>query len=114
MKNAHWMGRHKTSNPFPLVIGGDRYTPSLLPETGNGFRVYGEVFKLTNVDYTSGLPVFSVGGSKILFLRLDFIIVNKQLGGAHHRLILMNPDGSNQEQLIPDDRYTPTLEYFDW
>ena len=32
----------------------------------------------------------------------------------NHRLILMNPDGSNEEQLIPDDRHTGTLEYFDW
>ena len=74
----------------------------------------GDVMKLTNVDNTLNLPVLSKDGTKILSLRLDFIIVNKQLGGAYHRLILMNPDGSNQEQLIPDDRHTPTLEYFDW
>ncbi len=59
-------------------------------------------------------PVFSTDGTQILTLRLDFIIVKKQLGGAHHRLILMNPDGSKQVQLISDDRHTPTLEYFDW
>jgi hypothetical protein len=29
-------------------------------------------------------------------------------------VILMNPDGSGEEQLIPDDRHTGTLEYFDW
>jgi Tol biopolymer transport system component len=74
----------------------------------------GEVIKLTDVNHTLGLPVFSIDGKKILSLRLDFIIINNQLSGAHHRLILMNPDGSKQEQLIPDDRHTPTLEYFDW
>ncbi len=74
----------------------------------------GDVMKLTNAEHTLNLPVFSTDGTKILSLRLDFIIVNKQLGGAHHRLILMNPDGSDQEQLIPDDRHTGTLEYFDW
>jgi Tol biopolymer transport system component len=74
----------------------------------------GEVLKLTIVDYTSGLPVFSVDGSKILFLRLDFNLINSQLAGADHRLIVMEPDGTDQEQLIPDDRHTPTLEYFDW
>ena len=74
----------------------------------------GVVTKLTNVDHILSLPVFSTDRTKMLSLKLDFIIVNKQLGGAHHRLILMNPDGSNQQQLIPDDRHTSTLEYFDW
>ncbi len=74
----------------------------------------GEVVKLTNVEYISGLPVFSVDGSKILFLRLDFNLINSQLAGADHRLILMEPDGTDHKQLIPDDRHTPTLEYFDW
>ena len=74
----------------------------------------GEAVKLTDADYTVGLPVFSVDGSKILFLRLDFILVNNQLAGGDHRLISMDPDGTDHEQLIPDDRHTPTLEYFDW
>ena len=34
--------------------------------------------------------------------------------GATHRLILMNDDGSDPQQLIPDDRHTETLEYYDW
>ncbi len=82
----------------------------------NSYRVdlNGNVMKLTDVEHTSNLPVFSADGTKILSLKLDFITADKQLGGAHHRLILMNPDGSDQEQLIPDDRHTPTLEYFDW
>ncbi len=100
----------------------DIYNPAVLKDywqeiiPWNIYKVdlSGEVLKLTNVDYTSGLPVFSVDGSKILFLRLDFNLINSQLAGADHRLILMNPDGSNQEQLIPDNRHTPTLEYFDW
>ena len=90
------------------------YWQEIIPWNIYKVDLEGVVVKLTNVDYTSGLPVFSVDGTKILSLRLDFIIVKNQLGGAHHRLILMNPDGSNQEQLIHDDRHTPTLEYFDW
>lgn len=100
----------------------DIYNPAILKDywqeiiPWNIYKVdlNGEVLKLTNVDYTSGLPVFSVDGSKILFLRLDFNLINDQLAGADHRLILMEPDGTDQEQLIPDDRHTPTLEYFDW
>jgi hypothetical protein len=34
--------------------------------------------------------------------------------GGNHRLILMDPDGSDEKQLIPDDDHTGTLEYFDW
>ena len=74
----------------------------------------GQVSKLTYDKYTSGLPVYSADGTKILFLRLNFILVNDQLAGADHRLILMSPDGTDQKQLISDDRHTPTLEYFDW
>jgi hypothetical protein len=70
--------------------------------------------KLTHVEQAAGLPVFSNDGSTILFLRLDFIINNNEPVGAHHWLILMDHDGSNQKQLIPDDRHTPTQEYFDW
>ena len=82
----------------------------------NAYKVdlNGTVVKLMDVEHSAGLPVFSADGTKVLSLELNFIIVNNQLAGAHHRLILMNPDGSNQEQLIPDDRHTPTLEYFDW
>ncbi len=34
--------------------------------------------------------------------------------GGHHRLILMDIDGSNPRQLLPDNEHTGTLEYFDW
>lgn len=74
----------------------------------------GNAVKLTDVEDAAGLPVFSADGSKILYLRLDFIKANNQLIGAEHRLIIMGQDGTEQKQLIPDDRHTPTLEYFDW
>ncbi|MEA1959521.1 MAG: hypothetical protein U9N44_07710, partial [Chloroflexota bacterium] len=74
----------------------------------------GIVTKLTSVEYAAGLPVFSIDGSSVLFLRLDFIISDDQLVGSYHRLILMDTDGNNQQQLIPDDSHTSTMEYFDW
>ena len=70
--------------------------------------------KLTDYDYIIGLPVFSAGGSTILVLQYDFIFSGGLLAGMYHRFILMNADGSNQVQLLPDDAHTPTLEYFDW
>jgi Tol biopolymer transport system component len=90
------------------------YWQEIIPWNIYNVDLGGEGAKLTNVNYTSGLPVFSVDGSKILFLRLDFNLINNQLAGADHRLILMELDGTDHEQLFPDDRHTPTLEYFDW
>lgn len=75
----------------------------------------GNITKLTNSQYIAGLPVFSADGTKILFVKQEFIINEKnQLIGSQHKLFLMNPDGTDQEQLIPKDRHTPTLESFDW
>jgi Tol biopolymer transport system component len=109
--------RYEGSRPWtdihdPAILKD--YWQTIIPWNIYKVNLGGEFVKLTDVDYTSGLPVFSVDGSKILFLRLDFNLVNSQLAGADHRLILIEPDGSDHEQLIPDDRHTPTLEYFDW
>jgi Tol biopolymer transport system component len=70
--------------------------------------------RLTETEDGGGLPTYNADGSKVLFLYLDYIISGDELVGAYHRLILMDPDGSEQEQMIPDDRHTPTLEYYDW
>jgi len=90
------------------------YWQEIIPWNVYRADLNGEVLQLTDDDYTSGLPVYSIDGSEILFLKLDFYIINDQLAGADHRLILMDSDGNNQKQLLPDDRHTPTLEYFDW
>lgn len=76
----------------------------------------GNTQKLTsNAQAGWGAVVYSSDGSKILYGRLDWITnSSNQIIGGHHRLILMNSDGSNEKQLIPDDRHTGTLEYFDW
>jgi len=50
-----------------------------------------------------------------MYGRIDWITNDSnQVIGSRHRLILMDPDGSNQQQLLPDDKHTGTLEYFDW
>ena len=76
----------------------------------------GNVQKLTgNTEAGWGVAVYSSDGSKILYGRLDWITNSKnQIIGGYHRLILMDTDGSDQEQLIQDDEHTGTLEYFDW
>jgi Tol biopolymer transport system component len=76
----------------------------------------GNTQKLTsNAQAGWGAVVYSSDGSKILYGRLDWIPdSSNKIIGADHRLILMNADGSDQKQLIPDDRHTPTLEYVDW
>jgi Tol biopolymer transport system component len=73
----------------------------------------GNTTRLTDAEWSSGYPVFSADGSKIIFLKLDFLVNNNVLVGADHRLFLINKDGSEQVQLIPDDRHTPTMESYD-
>lgn len=62
-----------------------------------------------------GVVLWSADGSKILYGTIEWITdeSNRVIGG-YHRLILMEPDGSNPQQLLPDDEHTGTLEYFDW
>ena len=74
------------------------------------------VERLTNSNDSGwGVVIYSADGSHLLFGRIDWITNNKQqVIGGNHRLILMDLDGSNQQQLIPDDDHTGTLEYFDW
>ncbi len=84
------------------------------PLTGVDSRTDTISYMLTWTEDGGGLPTYNADGSKVLFLYLDYIISGDELVGAYHRLILMNPDGSEQEQMIPDDRHTPTLEYYDW
>ena len=110
--NRYEGNRPWTDIPNPDIL--KNYWQEIIPWNVYKVDLSGEVLRLTNDDYTSGLSVLSVDGSKILFLKLDFILINSQLAGAGHRLILMDPDGTDQKQLIPDDRHTPTLEYFDW
>jgi len=76
----------------------------------------GNVERLTNSSEAGwGLILFSADASQILFGTIDWITNDQhQVIGGYHRLILMDPDGSNQRQLLPDDSHTGTLEYLDW
>lgn len=76
----------------------------------------GNVERLTNSsDAGWGVALYSADASHILFGTIDWIINDSnQIIGGLHRVILMDLDGSNQRQLLPDDKHTGTLEYFDW
>ncbi|MCD4753275.1 MAG: DPP IV N-terminal domain-containing protein, partial [Anaerolineaceae bacterium] len=76
----------------------------------------GNVERLTDSnDAGWGVVLYSDDGSKILFGTIEWITNNNgQVIGGYHRLIIMNSDGSNQQQFLPDDDHTGTLEYFDW
>ncbi|NHZ86346.1 MAG: hypothetical protein GWP19_10760 [Planctomycetia bacterium] len=76
----------------------------------------GNVERLTNrSDGGWGVTLYSADASHILFGTIDWITNNSnRVIGGNHRLMLMDPDGSNQRQLLPDDKHTGTLEYFDW
>jgi len=76
----------------------------------------GNVEKLTNnSDSGWGVVLYSADASRILYGRITWITDDdNRIIGGNHRLILMDIDGSNQQQLLPDDRHTGTLEYFGW
>jgi len=44
MRGATCIGGGRTSDAYPLVVGGAWFTPYLLPEKGSGHRVKGEVW----------------------------------------------------------------------
>jgi Tol biopolymer transport system component len=76
----------------------------------------GNLQRLTDNELTGwGVALFSSDGTKIVYGKTDWITDNSgKVIGGNHWLFLMNADGSDQEQLIPKDRHTGTLEYFDW
>jgi len=74
----------------------------------------GEAKQVTNTEYIAQLAVFSKNGENILFLDNEFILLNNKLRGISHRFTIIKPNGTLKRQLLPDDRHSPTLEYFDW
>lgn len=85
----------------------------LVPWNAHAVDLAGNVSRRTDCAEMIGLPTWNADGSAVLFLRLDLVISESILVGAHHRLVLLDPDGG-MRQLIPDDRHTPTLEYYSW
>jgi len=46
MKDFPCIGRCRTVDACPLVVGGRWHSPYLIPERGVGYRVYGDVFEV--------------------------------------------------------------------
>ncbi len=42
----NWIGRFRTVDAFPLVVGGKWYSPYLIAEPGAGHRVFGEILEI--------------------------------------------------------------------
>lgn len=47
MRTALYKGRCRTRERFPLVVAGPWHTPCLIDEPGSGFRVFGELYDVT-------------------------------------------------------------------
>ena len=50
MTDLSCLGRFRTADAFPLVVGGAWFSPYLIDEPGEGHRVFGEVFKVNDED----------------------------------------------------------------
>ncbi len=74
----------------------------------------GKVQVLTDAVYAASLPLFSSDGRKVLYNQWDFMIEENEMVGIEHRLILMNPDGTDARQMLPYNITTKTIETFDW
>ena len=48
LADASFIGRFRTRTAFPLVVGGKWFSPYLLDEPGDGQRVFGEVFGVSD------------------------------------------------------------------
>ncbi len=46
MEDFRFLGRFRTIDPLPLVVGGKWNSPNLIDEPGSGFKVFGEVFEM--------------------------------------------------------------------
>eukprot|EP00005_Dracoamoeba_jomungandri_P000750 CAMPEP_0174256462 /NCGR_PEP_ID=MMETSP0439-20130205/5687_1 /TAXON_ID=0 /ORGANISM="Stereomyxa ramosa, Strain Chinc5" /LENGTH=162 /DNA_ID=CAMNT_0015339075 /DNA_START=137 /DNA_END=625 /DNA_ORIENTATION=- len=60
---AHFLGVGRTKQRFPLVTFGERNVPYLLPETGRGERIEGELYlcdeqKVHELDIFEGAPTY--------------------------------------------------------
>lgn len=70
--------------------------------------------KLTESDQSGwGVAVYT-SDEHIIYGTIDWILNDSdQVIGGMHRVNLINYDGTNRKQLLPDDEHTGTLEYFD-
>jgi gamma-glutamylaminecyclotransferase len=50
LAGAAYLGRFRTREPYPLVVGGKWLSPYLIAEPGVGERVFGEVFEVSDKD----------------------------------------------------------------
>jgi dipeptidyl aminopeptidase/acylaminoacyl peptidase len=62
-----------------------------------------------------GVALFSSDADKVLYGKVDWITDDEdRVIGGRHRLFLINLARLDAQQLLPSDRHTGTLEYFDW
>lgn len=108
--------RFEGSRPWTDTAGFADDWQELTPWNVYTVDLGGNTQKLTNnAEAGWGVALFSTDAGRILYGRIDWITdEHDKVSGGLHRLILMSPDGSDQKQLIPDDKHTGTLEYFDW
>jgi len=85
------------------------------PWNAHKVDLYGNDYRLTNSTYMiTNVPVWSMDGNKIAYIQIYPSFSGPTLTGFTYRIMLMDPDGSNSQQLIPDSAHSSTMDYFDW
>jgi Tol biopolymer transport system component len=109
----HYAGSRPWTDLLPLsnlINHWDELTP------WNTFVVdlNGSSYQVTQELYIAQLAVFSKDGTNILYLENEFLLKNDKLQGIIHHFTIIESDGTMKQRLLPDNRHSPTVEYFDW
>lgn len=109
--------RYEGTRPWTDIVQIATLGPAwieLMPWNVHAVTLDGEIARLTKVEHAASLPVYAPESDAVVYLSLEFITRDGNPIGAYHRLVRMAPDGSGAHQMLPEDRHTYTLEYFDW
>ncbi|MCP4319868.1 MAG: gamma-glutamylcyclotransferase [Hyphomicrobiales bacterium] len=81
LTSAAYVGRFRTVTAFPLVVGGKWFSPYLLDEPGQGQRVYGEVFQVSD-DGLATLDRMEGTDNPLGYRRISVVVVAAEDGTA--------------------------------
>ncbi|MBN1923703.1 MAG: PD40 domain-containing protein, partial [Nanoarchaeota archaeon] len=109
--------RYQGSIPWVNIADIENFQtnyPQMTP--WNCFRadLNGDVEQLTYSEDLSAFPVYSPNNDKIMYIDYEPILINNIIMGFEHKLTIIKTDGTSPEVIMQNNKYTPTLEYYDW
>lgn len=112
LTNSIYLGRCTTVGAYPLVVGGDWYSPYLLASPGKGHRVVGELYAVTP-DALAALDVLENVGVNYSRELIDVVGPRGEVRSVHTYLkVNYTRELARGECLVDyqDRRYVPRTE----